>query len=663
MRPDWLLTLALAAGDGVTPELPALWAVPTGRATIDYAEAAQADAWLRHPIFGDPSFDAFERLGSNPIVEGEPPFLWPVNGSLFEDPASGHWYAYVGHYHEGYALQPGEPVTHCRVYRSTDEGVSWTPLGPIFDDPTFRFEGDAGPANIAPDVTVVYADGRYHLAYDWATDNTTWANAGAPAGGADSGCAYAWCERPEGPFHRCPRPILRTSDHQRRFPADGKYRRVYATSLVRRRHDWLALTLVDSGPFYAWGLLAMTAVEPTGPWSEPVLLGSPESDLYHPAPVEGFPAFEHDGFVYSPMTSVGANRNFQVLYRAPLESAHRADAWTLWQHGSVWHAASVPHEGFGIWGQTFSGFVDAAGQFRVLFPSRRWPGGAGTINLATRPWSRPFRERGFVVSAHSAPSLTLTRAAYRSFRLECDVVVRGTAVRLLWGYRAPLAYDGRADGRLAALSRTRHAGLELRSESWRLVSADETVAEGALPLVERRRLSMEVGEGRCALSVDHGAAWEGALPTEAGPLGLLLEPGTHVTVDHFAVEGEPAPATWTWAASEAIGGAGVNEEHIRRIESPAFRYGQGILCDRPGERVKWCFRGRGLRLWSPRGPAYGPCRLALNGRPIGELDLHATEEQPSTVVFERHGLPDAFHALAVTGTTAPLPVDCLEAVQ
>ena len=34
--------------------------------------------------------------------------------------------------------------------------------------------------------------------------------------------AYAWAERPEGPFHRLSPPILCTTELQRRFPMGGK---------------------------------------------------------------------------------------------------------------------------------------------------------------------------------------------------------------------------------------------------------------------------------------------------------------------------------------------------------------------------------------------------------------------------------------------------------
>ena len=111
---------------------------------IDYATAPLREAWLRHPVLGDPSFDAFQRGAANPICRGAPPLEWPVNGFLFLDPVSGHRYAYVGHYAAGYAIGPGKE-SRCTVYRSTDDGRSWEHVGPIFADEDF-FEI---PANIA----------------------------------------------------------------------------------------------------------------------------------------------------------------------------------------------------------------------------------------------------------------------------------------------------------------------------------------------------------------------------------------------------------------------------------------------------------------------------------------------------------------------------------
>jgi len=659
----------LAATGVVAPRWPPLWRRPAPRAaTVDYARGAHADAWLRHPILGDPSFDTFERAPGNPFVRGVEPFTWPVNVSLLLDPVSGRWYAYVGFYREGYALSPGDDPTHCKVFRSSDRGRTWELVGPIFDDPSFRFEGDAFPSPTAPDVCVVYHGGRYHMVYDWGTSNTTWANAAAPTGGADTGAAYAWAERPEGPFHRAPRPILRTSEWQRLAGPGTRYRRVYASSLVRRAKDWLVLLDLDSGAHYAWGQIAMTAADPAGAWSKPVMIASLEGDRYYPSPIEAFPAVAHGGYVYDPRTSVGRNRNFQAIYRAPIERATDPAAWELWQHGSVWHAEPVAHEAYGIWGQTIAARVAPDGTLHVLYPSRHAEGGVGTIGAASRPWERPLRESGFVVTAHGGRTVTLTRAAYAGMALDAGVTLRYGTARIAWGCGMPLGAEGRADGVPHPLCWTRHHALELTGDRWRVVAAGETpeaatIASGALPAGERRAVRIEARGGRTRVTVDGREVWSGALPAATGPLGLLLEPGTHLTVERFAVTGVPLRATQTWLASEAIAGAGVAEGAYERVQGPEWRFGAGAVCASPRERVKWNFRGSGFRLWLPRGPEYGRVAVKLDGTPLGELDLSGPPT-PSAVVLERLRLPDGFHALTVTGLSgAKLPVDCLDALQ
>ena len=661
------VTAVLAAG-AVNPVLPVRWPVPPARRqAIDYALPAQADAWLRHPILGDPSFDSFVREPGNPIVRGSEPFKWPVNVSLLEDPISGNRYAYVGYYLEGYAFGAGMPVTHCRVHKSTDQGKTWTEVGPVFDDPGFKFEGDEYAATIAPDVQVVYHDGRYHMSYDWCTSNTTWANASAPSGGADSGLGYAWADRPEGPFHRAPRPILRTSEVQKWNNHSSRYHRAYATSLIRRKGDWLVLADLDSGAHFAWGQVAVTAADPMGRWSEPVMVAGLEGDSYYPAPVEAFPSFVHGGYVYVPRTSVGANRNFQIIMRAPIELAHKPEAWSIYQHGSFWHAEPVAHEAYGLWGQAPSAQV-VDGRLDLLFPSRHTEGGVGTINAATRPWSKPMRARGFAISAHSGRSLTVTRTAYGPFELDADVKLAYGTARLAWGYQAPLATVGRADGKPAPATWTRHAGLELTRTGWRVLTVadapEPTVSgQGALADAARRKVRITFAAGRATVALDGKRVWSGFVDAAPGPMALLLEPGTHLTVDRFAVAGAPRPATQLWLASEAIAGSGIAEGSYDAAKGPMWHVGQGAVCRTPGERAKWNFRGRGFRLWAPRGPEYGTVTVLLDGKRIASVDLRADAEAASEAVLSRAGLDDGFHALVLRADDRPLPLDCLEALQ
>jgi len=92
---------------------------------VDYAGSHYVDMWLRHPVLGDPSFDAFERVPGNPVHTGAPPYGWPVNGFFFPDPVSGNWYLYIGDYATGYV---GPPPSRCILYRSKDR-IIWVTTG------------------------------------------------------------------------------------------------------------------------------------------------------------------------------------------------------------------------------------------------------------------------------------------------------------------------------------------------------------------------------------------------------------------------------------------------------------------------------------------------------------------------------------------------------
>ncbi len=431
---------------------------------IDFADSAHVDDWFRHPVFGDPSFDSFERLPGNPIFRGAAPLEWPVNGFFLDDPISHHWYVYVGEYTTGYQGRP----SRCEVLCSEDRGKSWKNLGKIFPDAPLLFESDGKSPGHLPDVSVVYFDHRYHMVYDWGKQDQS-----------DGGIAYAVADHPEGPFRRASEPIQRQSRQEKLL---GRYNRPYAATLLRREKDWLVLAMMDSAPF-GWAMYAITATDPAGPWSHPVIVRHPEDDRFHPPLLEFFPAFATSVptdppvpasavrqpvmYAYAPATSVASNRNFQCLFRAPLKRAEDPAAWELFRHGSLWHAEDVENESFGIWGQTFSGSVDANERmFRVMFPCRDAKGN-GTINLAARPWAAPFQQHGFVLSGHQGAGFTCLLQTCAAFRLQTQIRLRGTA-RLLWNYRAPLEPNHpTSDATPAASMLTRHFGLELSPDNWR----------------------------------------------------------------------------------------------------------------------------------------------------------------------------------------------------
>jgi hypothetical protein len=613
----------------------------------DFAESQQADRWLRHPVYGDASFDAFERTPGNPIHRGRPPFEWPVNGFLFADPVGGKWYLYVGDYCQGYAAR----ASRCILYRSTDRGQRWEYLGPVLQGDSAMFDRNGG----TPDVSVVFADGRYHMLYDW----------GQVQDWMRGGLAYAWAEQPEGPFHRAAKPI---TENWSLSPLLGKYRRTYAGTLIRRRSDWLILGMMDAAPA-SWAMFAMTAAKPEGPYSQRQLVLNVESDRFHPPLMEGFPAFAYQGYVYAPATSVALNRNFQGVFRAPLDRATEAAAWEIYRYGSFWHAEDVEQEAYGLWGQTPACRIDSAGILWAMFNSRDLQG-MGTVNFARRPWNQPLRPRGLVLSGHQGPSLTCLRRAFRSFELEATLGVRGTA-RLCWDFHAPLGPDRpTSDATLHPLVRTRHRAVELSSTQWKVVSVDAlgqttTLASGSVAQRPKWLLSLHRQPDGCTTLAANGQPlWTAGAIRDAesapGAIGLLVEAHSHLSVERFRIAGQPLESRLTYLFTEALLGAGEKAADWQERREASFRYGLGAVSRRGDARVKWNVVGTCMTLWSPRGPGFGKVEIRLDGQRQAVLDLHDNNSVASRPVWTSSRLPDAGHAVVLQGVSGVFPVDCLE---
>ncbi len=637
---------------------------PGDERLVDYASGEHADSWLRHPVYGDPSFDTFERLPGNPVVRGAAPYEWPVNGYLFADPQSGDWFLYVGHYREGYARDSEHP-SMCTVSRSRDNGRTWEHLGPIFQPTEFFFDGEVSPQASAPDVTVVYAEGRYHMAFDWATRSSSWANAAAPTADANSGGAYAWAERPEGPWRREPRPVVTTREQT---PLRGKYRRMYATTILPRRNDWLALTLTDSQKYYGWGYTGMTASRPEGPYTRPKLLLHPECDGFHPPLLEFHPAFSFEGYVYAPATSVALNRNYNTVFRAPLEDAMDPRAWQLHRHGSVWHAARVDHEAFGIWGQTFAGFVDSRRQFTVMFPSRD-SSGMGTINLARRPWDTPYRRRSFVLSGHEGPSIARLNKRGPFAHIAAAFTLHGAAALLL-DLCGPLGPDRPAsNATLHPLCKSDCTAVEITANSWAVVEIDAAGAPTVVATGDRggsERVSVRIDAGDpdgVAVVIDHDAVWRGPLAGGRGATALWVGSQSWIEVDSFLVGGDTcSSAEVPYLYAEGLLGAAQNMDHWEAREDPAFRYGFGAV-SRPGAGVqaKWNIEGDGFAVWAPRGPQYGRAAVLVDGRTEGEIDYRANAPTRSAELFRTSGLAGERHGVFLRPIEGRIPIDVLVA--
>ena len=632
---------------------------------VDYADSRHAGLWLEHPVYGGPSFDSFVHAPQNPLHRGAPPFEWPVNSFFFADPLSGNWYIYVGDYPVGYAGRP----CRCILLRSTNRGQSWANLGVVLEGSPELFDHGGS----TPDVSVVYAGGRYHMVYDWVEPD--WSQLG--------GLGYAWAEKPEGPWHRAPQPI--TLNRELR-PLLGKYRRTYAATLLRRKHDWMIVAMMDYAP-NSWALFGITAAKPEGPYGERVLLRHVETDRFHPPLLEFYPAFVHGGFVYAPATSVALNRNYNALFRAQLERAAEPGAWELVQNGSLWHSDDVENEAYGLWGQTFSGCVDGEGMLRASFHSRD-PKGMGTMNVASRPWKQPFRKSGFVMSGHQGPSLTLLRRAFAGFRLEARLHLRGT-VRLLMDYDGALGPNmAQSDATLHPLCLSRCEVVELSESQWKVVqfgpSGQQTVlasgehaGQGTRPSEGGRTVKVTLDRspgGPASLMVDDRALWTGELSPRrsagahtngpgaavSGVLGIWVEPHSHLEVERFTIQGKPQPAAINYLYTEAFLGAGTTQNDWQELRGPEFRYGLAAVAKTPGARVKWNVEGCRLTLWSPRGPAFGKARVKVDGRLVADLDLSADRLTPSQPLWHSGRLKDGPHGVVLAATEGMLVVDSLE---
>lgn len=616
----------------------------------DLASPEYRHLWLSHPVIGDASYDAFQRLPGNPIFRGAPPYEWPVNGALFQDPVSGNLYAYISEYPRGYW-----PAGPCRALRSCDDGASWEDLGLVLSGSPTMFDGDGQRAGATLDVSVVYDGGLYHMLYGWAKPDNS-----------DGGIAYAWAERPEGPFTRALEPIHAES---RQPFLLGLYKRVYACSLVKRKRDWLILADMST-PRNAggtWAVVAFTGPRAEGPYEGPHLLLYPQSRAFLPCPVEAYGNWVDGDFVYLPATSVAANRSFQVVFRAKVEEAHRPEAWEVYQCGSAWHDEPVEHEAKGIWGQTFCGFVDGSRNLRVLFPSKD-SHDLGTINLAVRPLDRPYRQ-GFVLSAPNGPSMTIIRRNFAEFSLEAHLSSNG-AKRLICNHNAPLGPDRPmgADGHPHPLSLASCLEFSLRAQGWALTritagGVRQVLAEGAAPCsaemeVDVLRVAQRAGE--LVLGANGRELWHGSVGDASGSVGFVADGGTILRVEHLFIStlGEPC-GKWLLATEAIMGSGSVGETWVHE-EGEHFRYGFGFSTTQDGATAKWNYHGRGFRLWGPRGPALGVGSLYIDGLYLGDVVQRAETDQRSRPLFEAHDLPLGFHAVSWVCKEGRICCDSLE---
>jgi hypothetical protein len=459
-------------------------------------------------------------------------------------------------------------------------------------------------------------------------------------------------------------------DDAGRKPILGRYVRAYASTLIRREHDWLILHMMST-PGNAggtWGLFCMTAPNAGGPCSEPTPLVLPQSDVFHPPLAEFFPAYVVGDRVYAPATSVAANRSYQSLFSAPLEQAHRAEAWRIERLGSLWHGEPVPWEARGIWGQTFAAALAPGNLLRAMFPCKTAED-VGTISIARRPLRKALKD-GFVLAGPNGQSHAVLRHAYGAFTLDADLVARGPW-HLAFGCRDALGSNHPyADSRPHALMGSGRTVFRFSPEGWKLsrsqdgtraVVASGPVGEG---IKEGKRVSLRVqcGDGHVAVRLAGQPLFDAALLTHGGRIELVAEEGGHLTVERFAVSGSSEGYWEDWLATEALAGAACAPDEWKPVRSPEYLYGEGFVSARPGARAKFNFEGISCELHGPLGQHYGTASIIIDGKRAGIADFNAPAEKPSDRVFVANLRPGR-HALVLSAGEAMVPLDCLRVLR
>ncbi|RAV23307.1 hypothetical protein [Paenibacillus contaminans] len=640
---------------------------------MNVAKSRFRSMWFAHPLIGDPSFDTFERFAGNPVHEGIGVWDWPVNGFLFVDPVSANWYVYVSLYAKGYR--------HCgtiTLIRSTDKGKSWRNLGPVFDGRGLAERYTPEDAALATlDASVVYENGIYHMVYGWGSLKES-----------QGGIAYAYSNHPEGPFLKHPHPIKNETDTE---PILGMYKRTYASTLIRRRDDWLILAMMSMprNTGGSWSLVALTSEQPDGPYGNPAFLLYPQSPFYLPAPIEFYPAYVHDGYVYAPSTSVGRNRTYQAVFRAELESAHSAEAWQLDQEGSCWHSEARQSERYGIWGQTYSGQVMEDGMLHAMYPALN-ERGEGTINLASRPWSEPYDDN-FVLSGNNAAAVSFVRQGYEMFRLTAELTST-KAFSVVWGWNGPVGSTVMprwADGMPHANMFTDGLGLSVIGDEFALIAV---TAQGSVEVLEHTekyderdacwgstvsgagtepgaddsfgrppfrepqsyRIVIRQEASSCQLDIN-GKMLTVMQGAAAGRIGLIAGNGALVRCTRFEIEGESREHWVELLPGEGLAGAAQCPDKWDFEMDSSYSKGFGYRStERTGfaeetvSMLKWNFRGDAFRVKMPV-KGYGKISVLLDGQWLEDIVLLPDGGIPgSRVVIGRDGLADGNHAVTMT---------------
>lgn len=622
----------------------------------DYALLSHRDEWSHDYAFGSPAWDTFERFTNNPVYRGRKGMEWPVNGFLYSDPVSENWYLYIGEYKENYKVDQDTTTQdfNCVILKSTDKGKSWSKIGNLF------------PANMlcydsikiqAPDVMITYADGKYHMVFDWVPDTFDWRNAEL------SGIGYAVADRPEGPFVVSKKPIKINTQYKQK-PLLNRYWRMYAPMIVKRKNDWALLFMMDSKPARSWVLAVSTASKPEGPYGETKIMLNVEGKNNYPSLQEFYPAFAHDGFVYFPATSVAINRNYQSVHRVKIEDITDAGKYELFSDGGFWHSVNVENEYAGIWGQTITGFIDDKDSIYVMFPSKD-SNNYGTINLAKASWNNLYRERGFNLTANEGNSFSYIKKAIDVEDIDMEFRLDGT-MHIIWDFHTPIdilngwgKFDlnqNDADYKEIVLNKTGWK-INIYENGKNVLPADS--GEIANWNKDKNKLQLKKEDGEYKLVINDTQCWEGRFTSRPGITGVALDPHSYLFASRLLVDGRQVQGSVTYGFYKALVNSGNQDSDWDFEKDTMFLYGRGVVSKRDSSFAKWNFDGKGFEIFSPRGPLYGTVNIYLDGKLLKAISLTNTREIKSSSIFKSSVIGMGSHSVYIESMDGLLPVDCI----
>ena len=622
----------------------------------DYALFSEKDAWSHHVAYGSPSWDTFERFPNNPVYRGRKGMEWPVNGFLYADPISKKWFLYVGEYKENY--QPDQDSTtvdfNCVILQSNDKGKTWKKLGDLFPKNLLCY----GSKKIqVPDVMVTYSDGKYHMVFDWLTNQFNWENA------EDSGIGYAVSDKPEGPFVVSSLPIKHNSEYKK-SPLLGKYWRMYAAMIIKRKNDWVLSYMMDIEGGGSWALATSTASKPEGPYSEAKIIMNTEKKTNFSPMQEFFPSFTHEGYVYFPSSSVAANRNYQSLFRAKIENMTDSDKYETVKMGAFWHSENVENEHAGIWGQTMTGFIDDKDSIYVMFPSKD-PQNYGTINLAKASWKNLDRKRGFNLAGNEGSTFSYLKKIMDVESIDMKFNLDGT-MRILFDYNSPFDYQNFWAKFSLTQNTADYKELVINKSDWKInVHNPKTgisrIDSGKIQgwNTDSNTLQLKREFGKYKLTINGQKYWEGQFKSSPGLVGIALDPRSYLFADNFVVEGAEKEGYITYGFYEALVNAGNHESDWDFKSDSIFFNGKGTVSKKKSSAVKWTFEGKAFELLSPLGPQYGKINVYLDGKLLTKLSLKNTKNVKSNTVFKSSKLSNVQHTVFIESVDGLLPVDCI----